>query len=73
MFVAAISSLPVLLLSDLYAQETNGDVPALLIGVMGWLIAWKTGRSRVSAVFYGVTAMALGVLVALVKTRLAAH
>jgi len=27
----------------------------------------------VAAVFYGVTAMALGVLVALVKTRLAAH
>ena len=73
MFVAAISSLPVLLFSDLHAQETTGDVPALLIGVIGWLVARKTGRSRVAAVFYGVTAMMLGVLVALVKTRLAAH
>jgi len=31
------------------------------------------GRSRFAAVFYGVTALALGVAVALVKLRLAAH
>jgi hypothetical protein len=72
-FVAAVSSLPVLLMSDVRAQETTGDVPALLIGIIGYLIARTTGRSRVTAAFYGVTALTVGVLVALVKTRLAAH
>jgi hypothetical protein len=73
MFVAAVSSLPVLLMSDVRAQETTGDVPALLIGIVGYLIGRATGRSRLAAIFYGLTALALGVLVALVKTRLAAH
>jgi hypothetical protein len=73
MFVAAVSSIPVLLFSDVRAQETTGDVPALLIGIVAYLLARYTGRSRVAAVFYGVTALALGVLVALVKVRIAAH
>jgi len=73
MFVAVVSSLPVLFLSDVHAQETTGDVPALLIGVVGYLVARSTGRSRLAAFFYGATALALGILVALVKTRLAAH
>src|SRR3954470_17454377 len=37
--VAAASSLPVLLLSDVRAQEFTGDVPALVIGVIGYLLA----------------------------------
>ena len=73
MFVAAVSSLPVLLLSDLWEQETIGDVPALIIGIVSYFLARSTGRSRLTAVFYGITALALGVLVALVKIRLAAH
>ena len=73
MLVAVVSSIPVLLFSDVRAQETTGDMPALLIGVVGYLIARYTGRSRIAAVFYGITALALGVLVALVKTKLAAH
>lgn len=73
MFVAALSSLPVLVLSDVRAQETAGDVPALLIGVIAYLVARSSGRPRVASLFYGVTALALGVLVALVKSILAAH
>jgi hypothetical protein len=73
MFVAAVSSIPVLLFSEVRAQETTPDVPALLIGAVGFLIARAAGRSRVTALFYGITALAVGVLVALVKTRLAAH
>jgi hypothetical protein len=48
-------------------------VPALLIGIIGYLIARRTGRSRVAAVAFGVTVLMLGVLVAFVKYRLAAH
>jgi hypothetical protein len=73
MFVAAVSSLPVLLFSDVRAQETTGDMPALLIGVIAYLIARSSQRSRLASFFFGVTALAVGVLVAVVKSVLAAH
>jgi len=72
-FVAALSSLPVLLFSDVRAQETTGDVPAALIGAVGYLIARRAGQSVLPSAFFGITALALGVLIALVKTKLAAH
>jgi hypothetical protein len=72
-FVAAVSSVPVLLFSDVRAQETIGDVPAVIIGVIGYFVARATGRARLPSVFYGVTALALGIVVALVKSALAAH
>ncbi len=73
MFVAALSSLPALFLSDARAQETTGDVPALLVGVVGYLISRHSGSSRLAAFCYGVVALALGVLVAFVKSSLSAH
>ncbi len=73
MFVAAVSSVPVLVLSDERAQQFTGDVPALLIGVVGYIIARSTGKSRVAAAAFGITALALGVLVAAVKGYLAGH
>ena len=72
-FVAAVSSVPVLVLSDVRAQEATGDVPAFLIGVVAYVVARISGRPRVVSCLYGVTALALGVLVALVKSILAAH
>jgi hypothetical protein len=72
-FVALLSSVPVLVLPDVRAQETTGDVPAILIGVIGYFIARATDKSRTQSAFYGVTALALGVLVALVKSAVAAH
>jgi hypothetical protein len=71
--VAAVSSLPVLLLSDVRAQETTGDVPAVIIGGIAYLVARRSGKAQPAALFYGITAAAVGVLVALVKTALAAH
>ena len=71
-FVAAVSSMPVLLLSDVRAQETTGDVPAL-IGIIGYFLLRRAGHSRLAVFFYGLTAFVLGLLVALVKARLAAH
>jgi len=73
MFVAAVSSLPVLLLDDVRAQEFTGVVPAVLIGIVGYLIARETGKSRFAAALYGGTALAVGLLVATVKGALAAH
>jgi hypothetical protein len=73
LFVAAVSSVPVLLFSDLRAQETIGYVPALLVGAIGYLVSRRVGSSRVAAGAYGLTALVLGVVVALVKMKLAAH
>jgi hypothetical protein len=71
--VAVVSSLPVLLFSDVRAQETIGDVPAVLVGAVGYLVARRTGSGRLASAFYGLTALALGVVVALVKANLSAH
>jgi hypothetical protein len=71
--VAALSSLPVLLFSNVQAQEFTGDVPAVLVGVVGYLVARQIGSSRLVSFFLGLTALLLGVLVALVKSLLAAH
>jgi hypothetical protein len=71
--VAALSSLPVLLFSDVLAHETIGDVPAVLVGAVGYLIARSAGSGRLASLFYGLTALAVGVAVALVKTKLGAH
>jgi hypothetical protein len=73
MFVAAVSSIPILFLSDVRAQELTGDIPALIIGAVGYALARRAGKSQLTALFYGVTALALGVLVAAIKTVLAAH
>jgi len=73
MFVAAASSVPVLLFGDVREQEFTGFVPAVLIGIVGYLIARETGKGRLAAAAYGITALALGLLVATVKLALAAH
>jgi hypothetical protein len=71
--VAALSSVPALVLSDVRAQETTGDIPALLLGVVGYLVARHVGSSRMASTIYGATAVAVGVVVALVKTALSSH
>ena len=73
MLVAAVSSLPALFMSDEHAQVFTGYIPALIIGVVSYLIGRSAGRGRTASVFYGLTALALGLLVALAKSRLAAH
>jgi hypothetical protein len=72
-FVAVISSLPVLLLNRNATLEIIGEVPAVIIGVIAYFIARATGRGRTSSVFFGITALALGVVVAIVKYTLTAH
>jgi hypothetical protein len=73
MFVAALSSLPVLFLSDLRAQEFTGDVPAILIGIVR--VPHLPSHREVTP---GVDLLRdhcarVGVLVATVKSMLAGH
>ncbi|HEY2302932.1 MAG TPA: hypothetical protein VGH66_13620 [Acidimicrobiales bacterium] len=71
--VAAVSSLPVLFLSDAHAQDTVPGMPAVIIGIISYLVARASGRERFRSACYGVTALLLGVVVAFAKSRLAAH
>jgi hypothetical protein len=71
--VAALSSLPTLLLSDQRARQLTGDIPATLIGLTAYLLARRTGSPRPMAIAYGIGACALGVLLALAKSLFAAH
>jgi hypothetical protein len=73
MMVAAVSSVPALLVSGVWAQEVAGDVPAVLVGVVAYLIARHAGSSRLISACYGAAALALAVLVAVVKVVLAGH
>ena len=72
-FVAAVSSLPVLFLGDDLARDLTADIPPVIIGFIGYLIGRMKGRSRISSFFFGVLVLALGLLVAEVKNVLAGH
>ena len=71
--VAALSSIPVLLFSDANEQKIIVFVPAVIIGVIGYSLARTTGRSRFPSVVLGSIALALGVVVAIIKSALSAH
>ncbi len=72
-FVAAVSSIPALFMSDENAQVFTGYIPAVLVGIVSYLIARSGGRSRAASVVYGITALVLGFIVAFAKSRLASH
>jgi hypothetical protein len=71
--VAALSSLPTLVLSDVDARDTVAYVPAAIIGVIGMLLARAGGRSWLRSIVYGAVALVGGVAVALLKQLLSAH
>ena len=72
-FVAALSSLPLLVLDDLDEQEAVIYVPAIIIGAVGYFVARATGRTHFRGVIYGAIVLALGVAVATAKNLLAGH
>jgi hypothetical protein len=72
-FVAAVSSVPVLLLSEETEQQVVPFVLALIIGVVGYLVEHLNGRTRVASVVFGVATLVVGLLVAGVKNLLTGH
>jgi hypothetical protein len=71
--VAALSSLPTLILGDVDARHSVAYVPAAIIGVIGLLVARAGGRSWARSIIYGVIALVGGIGVALLKQALSAH
>jgi hypothetical protein len=72
-FVAVVTSVPILLFSAQTGRDVAADLPAVIIGFVGYLVARRAGRGRIAAFFFGLTALALGLLVAEVKNVLSGH
>jgi len=71
--VATVTSLPVLLLPESLEQQAIGYMPAIVIGVIGYLGARAAEKSRLASFFWGLAVLTLGVAVALAKTLLSGH
>jgi hypothetical protein len=70
----ALTTTVVILISDEGDQvDAAGFVPALIIGVAGYLVARAAGRSKVVSVLVGVGVLLLGTAVAAIKAFLAGH
>ena len=72
-FVAGLTSLPVLLFSDETEQRLVPFAPALTIGAVGYVLARTCGRSRLASLVLAGIALVIGVAVATVKYRLSGH
>jgi hypothetical protein len=71
--VAALASLPVLVLSEDTEQRVVPFVLALLIGVVGYLVERAQGRSRTTSFVFGVITLCVGLVIATMKSALSGH
>ncbi len=71
--VAALCTIPVILVDDDSELQVTIFVPALIVAAAGFATARTAGRSTRYAVLVGVLAMAAGLLVATLKNVLAGH
>ena len=71
--VAFLCSIPVVLVDDDIDVQVSGFVPALLIGLTGYLGARAADATRVRSFAVGVTVLAVGLAVAAVKSALGGH
>ncbi len=71
--VALVCSLPALVFDDDTDIEATAVVPALLIGLAGYLAARAGSSSRVRSIVTGAVALAGGLAVATAKNVLAGH
>ena len=71
--VAAVATVPILVLSEEAEQRVVPFVLALVIGVVGYLVERLNGRTRVASLLFGTTTLVAGLLVATVKNVLTGH
>jgi hypothetical protein len=71
--VAAFATLPLLLPSDEAMQRVIPFVLAVLIGVVAYLVARSSGRSRSRSLMFAGAALLLGLLTAVIKSAFAYH
>ncbi len=71
--VAALCTIPVLVVSDASDIAATSFVPALIIGAAGFAVARASGRSRGQSMIIGGVVLVLGLAVAGVKNFLLGH
>ena len=72
-FVALLTTIPILLVDDSAQVDAAIYVPAVIIGFAGYRVARTAGRSRRVSVLLGALVLVLGVVVAGVKAFLLGH
>ncbi len=71
--VAALCTIPVLMVSDAGDVAATSFVPALIIGGAGFAVARAGGRTRVQSMILGGVVLVLGLAIAGVKNFLVGH
>lgn len=71
--VAALCTIPVVLVGDETEVQVTTLVPALLVGLAGYWVARAADRSKTQALIIGGAALVLGLTVAAVKNFLVGH
>ena len=71
--VATLCSVPVLIFDEQSDVGAVTWVPALIVGLAGFIVARESNRSRLQAVIVGGIVMVLGLAVAAVKNFLLGH
>ena len=71
--VAALCTIPIVLFDDGTEVQAASFVPALIVGVAGYLTARLPGRSRPYSLLVGLIVMLAGLLVAAMKNLLTGH
>ena len=71
--VAGLCTIPVVLFGESNEVGAATFVPALILGVAGFLVAKAAGRSATRSLLYGGVAMIIGVTIAVIKNYLAGH
>ena len=71
--VAAVCTVPVLFVDEASDVGAASWVPALILGLAGFLVARQSKRSPIRAVIFGGIVMVLGLTIAAVKNFLIGH
>jgi FtsH-binding integral membrane protein len=71
--VALLCTIPILLVDDESDVQAAAFVPALIVGVVGFLVARVAGRSTRTSIVVGILVLLAGLLVAATKNVLAGH
>lgn len=72
-FVALLCTIPVIVVGGADEIRVTRFVPALIVGVAGYLAAKASGRTRSQSLILGVLVMIVGLTVAAVKNFLIGH
>jgi hypothetical protein len=71
--VAALCTIPIVFFDDGSDVQATGFVPALIVGLAGYLAARVPGRSRAYSFLVGLIVLLAGLMVATAKNLLAGH